>query len=139
MLSAEAARAEAKAAKETMRRFKAQYEQRFAELRKALEKFKGGNNPGGNGTVNPVTDSQYVRTASQSREAQEKENLIRRLTMDLKKEKEDSSKKDAALRKYESFYREVKARSAQKAAQKQREIAASKKRQNSATPRLPPR
>ena len=36
-----------------------------------------------------------------------------------KKEKEESKKKDGALRKYESFYREVKTRSAQKAAQKQ--------------------
>eukprot|EP00521_Asterionellopsis_glacialis_P012694 CAMPEP_0195303084 /NCGR_PEP_ID=MMETSP0707-20130614/32216_1 /TAXON_ID=33640 /ORGANISM="Asterionellopsis glacialis, Strain CCMP134" /LENGTH=765 /DNA_ID=CAMNT_0040366531 /DNA_START=148 /DNA_END=2445 /DNA_ORIENTATION=- len=138
--SAEAARAEAKAAKETMRRFKAQYEQRFAELRKALEKFKGSGGPNNGSGPNPVTDSTYVRTASISREAQEKENLIRRLTIDLKKEKEDSSKKDAALRKYESFYREVKARSAQKAAQKQRQLASQKRQKNAATaaPRLPP-
>jgi hypothetical protein len=52
---------------------------------------------------------------------QRQEQLIRKLTTDLKKEKEESKKKDAALRKYESFYREVKARSAQKAAQKHME------------------
>ena len=47
--------------------------------------------------------------------------MIRKLTADLKKEKEEGKKKDAALRKYEVFYREVKARSAEKAAQKQRD------------------
>ena len=52
---------------------------------------------------------------------QRQEQLIRKLTTDLKKEKEESKKKDAALRKYESFYREVKARSAQKAAQRQQQ------------------
>lgn len=66
-----------------------------------------------------------MRTASTTEQLQRQEQLIRKLTADLKKEKEESKKKDQALRKYESFYREVKARSAQKAAQRQREAAGS--------------
>ena len=65
--------------------------------------------------------SEFLRTASVSEQLQRQEQLIRKLTADLKKEKEEGKKKDAALRKYESFYREVKARSAQKAAQRQME------------------
>lgn len=65
--------------------------------------------------------SEYFRSASVTEQIQRQEQLIRKLTTDLKKEKEESKKKDAALRKYESFYREVKARSAQKAAQRQQQ------------------
>jgi hypothetical protein len=60
--------------------------------------------------------------------------LIRKLTEDLKKEKSESRKKDAALRKYESFYREVKARSAQKAAQRQQAM----QQQSPPPPQRPP-
>ena len=73
--------------------------------------------------------SDFVRTASTSEQIQRQEQLIRKLTADLKKEKEESRKKDAALRKYESFYREVKARSAQKAAQRQAEQRQAEQRQ----------
>lgn len=62
-----------------------------------------------------------MKTASATDQLQRQEQLIRKLTTDLKREKEESKKKDAALRKYESFYREVKARSAQKAAQRHME------------------
>ena len=118
---AEQARMEAKAAKEQMRRFKEEYKQRFAALKAALEKFRKGY-PEQNGTEkNPVTGSEYVRSAVNADQLQRQEQLIRKLTADLKKEKEESKKKDGALRKYESFYREVKARSAQKAAQRQKE------------------
>lgn len=65
--------------------------------------------------------SEFSRKASVADQLQRQEQLIRKLTSDLKLEKEESKKKDAALRKYESFYREVKARSAQKAAQRQME------------------
>ena len=65
--------------------------------------------------------SEFMQSASVADQLQRQEQLIRKLTTDLKKEKEESKKKDAALRKYESFYREVKARSAQKAAQRQME------------------
>ena len=67
--------------------------------------------------------SEFMRSASTTEQLQRQDQLIRKLTADLKKEKEESKKKDQALRKYESFYREVKARSAQKAAQRQREAA----------------
>lgn len=40
--------------------------------------------------------------------------MIKNLAAELRKEREESKKKDAALRKYEGFYREVKARSAEK-------------------------
>ena len=63
--------------------------------------------------------SEFFRSAKVTEQVQRHEQLIRKLTEDLKKEKAESRKKDAALRKYESFYREVKARSAQKAAQRQ--------------------
>lgn len=118
---AEAARLEAKAAREQMRRFKEEYTKRFVALKEALEKFRKGY-PGDTsmtGESNPVTNSAFARTASTSDQIQRQEQLIRKLTADLKKEKEECKRKDGALRKYESFYREVKARSAQKAAQKQ--------------------
>ncbi len=44
--------------------------------------------------------------------------MIKKLAADLRKEREESKKKDAALRKYEGFYREVKARSAEKTRQR---------------------
>jgi hypothetical protein len=78
--------------------------------------------------------SDFVKTASTSEQIQRQEQLIRKLTADLKKEKDESKKKDAALRKYESFYREVKARSAQKAAQRQ---AQQHQRPNNPTSRVP--
>ena len=118
---AEAARLEAKTAREQMKRFKEEYSKRFIALKEALEKFRKGypSDTSVNGELNPVTNSAFARTASTSDQIQRQEQLIRKLTADLKKEKEECKRKDGALRKYESFYREVKARSAQKAAQKQ--------------------
>jgi hypothetical protein len=118
---AEAARIEAKAAREQMKRFKVDYGKRFATLKKALEKFRKEHPDNNGGGSNPVNKSEFIRSASVTEQLQRQEQLIRKLTADLKKEKEESKKKDAALRKYESFYREVKARSAQKAAQRQME------------------
>jgi hypothetical protein len=117
---AEAARMEAKMAQTEMRRFREDYSMKFKALREALKKFRE-DYPAGN-ELNPVTSSEFVQTASTSDKLQRQEQLIRKLTADLKKEKEESKKKDAALRKYENFYREVKARSAQKAAQRQKEL-----------------
>ena len=120
---AEAARVEAKAARQQMKRFKEEYGKRFAALKEALEKFRNGY-PGdinnANGEHNPVTSSEFARSASAADQLHRQEQLIRKLTTDLKKEKDENKKKDGALRKYESFYREVKARSAQKAAQRQK-------------------
>ena len=62
MEEAEAARNEAKAAKEQMARFKADYGKRFAHLKAALQKFREShpeNGPaaaGGNQESNPVTN-----------------------------------------------------------------------------------
>ena len=125
---AEIARNEAKASREQMRQFKAAYGKRFASLKEALEKFRKGypstdSTTTSNGEIitNPVTTSEYLRPTSTpvtALEAQvrQQEKMIRKLTLELQKEKEDNKKKDAALNKYELFYKEVKFRSAQKAA-----------------------
>ena len=46
--------------------------------------------------------------------------MIKKLAADLRKERDESKKKDTALRKYEGFYREVKKRSAEKREQQQK-------------------
>jgi len=139
---AEAARMEAKAAKQQMKRFKEEYGKRFAALKEALEKFRKGY-PGDTNNVsgeqNPVTGSEFARSASTVDQMQRQEQLIRKLTADLKKEKDESKKKDGALRKYESFYREVKARSAQKAAQRQKVQQSPPKQPHRPAHRVPPR
>ena len=58
---AEAARAEAKATREQMRRFKAEYGKRFAALKSALEKFRKSYPEQNANENNPVT-SRYVAT-----------------------------------------------------------------------------
>jgi len=115
----EAARSEAKAARETMKRFKMEYGKRFSTLKNALEKFRQENLSGKNTNNGPVTTSDFMKNATLLDQIQRQEQMIQKLTRDLKKEKEESKKKDSALRKYESFYRDIKARSAQKAAQRQ--------------------
>ena len=127
---AQKARLEAKAAREAMKQFKEEYSKRFATLKAALEKFRseypdnargGGNNGnGGASGQNIVTKSDFVKTNTML-EMQKRDQLIKKLSADLKKEKAESKKKDDALRKYENFYREVKARSAQKAKQREEE------------------
>ena len=62
--------------------------------------------------------SSYMKSASMV-ELQKRDQMIKKLAADLRKELEETKKKDAALRKYEGFYREVKARSAEKARQRQ--------------------
>eukprot|EP00536_Pseudo-nitzschia_multiseries_P003344 jgi/Psemu1/64098/estExt_Genemark1.C_510060 len=115
----QAARAEAKAARETMKRFKIEYGQRFTSLKKALEKFRQ-ENPGGKTTANsPVDESEFMKNATVADKLKRQDQIIQKMKGELKKEKEESKKKDAVLRKYESFYRDIKARSAQKAALRQ--------------------
>ena len=131
---AEAARMEAKAAREQMKRFKGEYGKRFSALKSALEKFRSSYPQHQNDGMNPVTSSEYVQSEpsvafadhladDRLRHKDEllvrQEQLIRKLGADLKKEREESKKKDVALRKYESFYKEVKARSAEKARQRE--------------------
>jgi len=115
----EAARAEAKAARETMKKFQTEYGKRFSALKNALEKFRQENLSGKNTSNGPVNTSDFMKNAALLDQIQRQEQMIQKLTRDLKKEKEESKKKDSALRKYESFYRDIKARSAQKAAQRQ--------------------
>ena len=139
----EAARAESKAARESMKKFKNEYGKRFTSLKQALEKFRQDHPQDRSNSANPVNNSDFMKSASLTEQMQRQEQLIRKLTSDLKKEKDESKKKDAALRKYESFYREVKARSAQKAAQRQMESQQQQQQQRrSAPPRVgnpPPR
>lgn len=124
VVGAKAARMEAKAAKEQMRRFRDEYGKRFAALKEALEKYRKdypAESPASmNSTNNPVATSEFAKNAhAASEQLARQEQLIKKLTADLKKEKEESKKKDSALLKYESFYREVKARSAAKQRQKE--------------------
>ena len=115
----EAARSEAKAVRETMKRFKLEYGKRFSSLKSALQKFRQENQSGQNTSNAPMNTSDFMKNATLLDQFQRQDQVIQKLTRDLKKEKEESKKKDSALRKYESFYRDIKARSAQKAAQRQ--------------------
>jgi hypothetical protein len=121
VVGAKAARMEAKAAKDQMRRFRDEYGKRFAALKEALEKYRSEYPPDPTAiSRNPVAISQFAKsTNAASEQLSRQEQLIKKLTTELKKEKEESKKKDAALLKYESFYREVKARSAAKQRQKE--------------------
>lgn len=127
---AEAARTEAKVVKQQMQHFKEEYRLRFDKLKETLERFRKGQTSHG---LNPVLASEFGKTAN-SETVQQQEGLIRKLTADLQKEKEESKRKDAALKKYESFYLEVKARSAQK--QRQREAQQRQARAGVGTPPL---
>jgi len=108
---AKAARAEAKAAKEMIEKFKTEYAQRFTKVKEALEKYPKQHGTGA--ADNPVMTSEYLKSATTA-ELQKRDQMIKNLAAELRKEREESKKKDAALRKYEGFYREVKARSAEK-------------------------
>ncbi len=110
---AKAARAEAEAAKQVMAQFKSDYNQRFNKVKEALEKYKHASGD------NPVGNSAYVKSAS-ALELQKRDQMIKKLAADLRKERDESKKKDTALRKYEGFYREVKKRSAEKREQQQK-------------------
>lgn len=134
----ESARAEAKAARETMERFKFEYGKRFANLKKALEKVRKDHHSGKYTSNGPITNSDFMKNASLLDQLQRQEQTIQKLTRDLKKEREESKKKDSALRKYENFYRDIKARSAQKAAllqtQQQRQNTKQSKNVQARTP-----
>jgi hypothetical protein len=68
-------------------------------------------------------------------EIQKRDQMIKQLSNDLKKEREECKRKDSALQKYEAFYREVKARSAEKARQRQQQLE--KEQQKHQEKRLP--
>jgi len=123
---AKKARLEAKAARETMKTFQEEYNNKFNLLRAALSEFRAmypdqKGRPGNN----IVSKSNYVKASTAekhaSAELQKRDQMIQKLNADLMAEKAESKKKDDSLRKYESFYKEVKARSEQKKRQQQEE------------------
>jgi len=129
---AKQARIEAQAVEEQMVKFKAEYGKRFTSLKAALDKFRleypsiadaNGNDCSGTSVENPVTTSKYLKEKAKSEveRARQRERLIRKMDTELRKLKEDCKKKDTTLKKYENFYKEVKARSAQKALEKQQQ------------------
>jgi len=112
------AKKEALEVNNNMQKFKIEYSKKFQSLKLALEKFRK-EHPG----ESPVEKSDHFQSLeSQKREmtleSQKREIIIRKLAADLRKERESIKKKDAALKKYEGFYREVKKRSEQKQRQK---------------------
>lgn len=117
---AEAARAEAAAARHEMRKFREEFDEKYVRLQNELNQFRR-DHP----TAEPVLSSQYLRPASSSatEQIQRQEQLIRKLTADLEKEKRENKEKDAVLQKYEVFYKQVKARSAQKKKEQQQKAA----------------
>lgn len=68
--------------------------------------------------ISLLHQSAYMKSASML-EIQKRDQTIKQLSADLKKERDEVKRKDSALQKYEAFYREVKARSAEKARQRQ--------------------
>lgn len=129
---AKKARMEAKAARETMGQFKEEYNKRFATLKAALDKFRAdypdkaiepstAASSSGISANNIITKSNFVRNNTLL-EMQKRDKMIQKLTADLRSERAEGKKKDDALRKYENFYKEVKARSEQKKRQKEEEL-----------------
>ena len=116
--NAQKAQMEAKATREAMKVFQEEYGKRFSSLKVALEQYRRENNhPMMHGSV--VEGSQS--SSDTSIELKQRDKIIEKLNAELQQEKEDGKKKDNALRKYENFYKEVKARSAQKAKQREDE------------------
>lgn len=126
--NAQKAQLEAKATREAMKHFQDEYSKRFSTLKLALEQYKR-ENPTSMTTSSsshcttppsshPIQTSTYVASEAALRN---KDMEIEKLQAQLKQEREESKKKENALRKYENFYKEVKARSAQKAKQREDE------------------
>jgi len=132
---AKKARIEAKAARESMKQFRQEYNKRFDTLKAALDKVRSeqpnqkGKDGGSNGAAsvgnNIVSRSNFVKSKT-SAELQKREKMIQKLSADLMTEKAESKKKDASLRKYENFYKEVKLRSEMKKRQQEDERKRSK-------------
>lgn len=86
---AEAARIEARMAREEVRRFKEEYAVKFDALRDALRKFRT-EYPN---ATNPVVTSEFVRNDSMAEKIQRHDQLIRKLTADLKKRRKRGRKR----------------------------------------------
>lgn len=89
---ADADRHAAKSARAAMERFQREYSRRLA-----------------------LVQQQWRASATNTTQ----EELMRQLTVELQKEKEENRKKSVAIKKYEDFYRAVRARSAEKKKQQQ--------------------
>ena len=118
---AEAARAEAKAARQEMKRFKQEYAKRFDTVKSMLEKIRQNYKEQGewNQKDNPVLNSEYLINSSTRDQLSRQEQLIRKLTADLKREKEEARQKEKLFKNYEEFYRTVKKKSQEKAQRRQ--------------------
>jgi hypothetical protein len=79
-------------------------------------------------TEHTHAQSSYVKSTTML-EIQKRDQIIKQLSNDLKKERDECKRKDSALQKYEAFYREVKARSAEKARQRQQQLHKEKQQQ----------
>lgn len=124
---AKMARLEAKAAREEVNKFKEEYNKRFGTLKAALQKSTQSSDQSNPGISVPlvIAESKFVKNQTTS-EIERRDKIIQKLQAELNQLKIDSKKKDDALRKYENFYKEVKARSEQKKRQKESELNARK-------------
>ena len=137
---ADAAREEAERVKAKMIKFKSDYGKRFSTLKAALDKFRaeypspsirsGDSSTKGTSEKleNPVSSSEYLKekVRSESERARQREKLIRKMDSELRRLKDEGKTKDVVLKKYEHFYKEVKARAnAKRVSEKQRNRASS--------------
>jgi hypothetical protein len=143
MEESQRARVEAAAIKKEMLIFQKKYQERFQKLRGSLEEMykkqersSGQGQCSGSNHSNMVLDSDYlhrnrgdsaassVSPATARQQIKTMEAQMRSLSQQLSKLQADSKKKDSQLKKYETFYKEVKARSAQRAAERQKDGSA---------------
>jgi len=120
---AKKARLEAQAAREEMKRFQLDYHKRFHSLKVALEKLHQQQQQQKQSTEsNPVLSSEILKREDRKKNSKQQQRILESQVQSLKTQvetlQEESKKKDAVLKKYENFYKEVKARSAQRAAQR---------------------
>lgn len=121
------ARLEAKAAKEEMKRFQSEYQKRFHTLKAALDKLHQQQQQQHNTTTdkNFILSSELLSSKKDNTRSPNDDIIIKQakqqvhsLQLQIQKLQQEGKKKDATLKKYENFYKEVKARSAQRAAQR---------------------
>jgi len=132
---AKRARLEAKAAKEEMKRFQLEYQKRFHTLKLALDKLHQQQQQQQqqhqqqqlqitDDKANFILSSEILSSKAKDNTAlNQTRQQVQSLQLQLQKLQQESKKKDATLKKYENFYKEVKARSAQRAAQRSASIS----------------
>jgi hypothetical protein len=125
---AKRARLEAKAAKEEMKRFQSEYQKRFHTFKVALDKMHQQQQQQQlqitDDKTNFILSSDILSSKAKDNTAlNQTRQQVQSLQLQLQKLQQESKKKDVTLRKYENFYKEVKARSAQRAAQRSASIS----------------